>query len=150
MSVLLESLVRDTAIATPTDVASLPVGRQLLSFLVVGGSGAVCFIALSNLAIGLHSGVANWITSALCYAALIGPVYLMHRRFSFRSEAPHGHALPRYVAVQLSALALASLFSFILFGFFGLPTLLASLLVTGLTSGVNFMILRLWAFAGIR
>ncbi len=145
MSALLETLVRDTAI----DTDRVPVGRQLISFVIVGGSGAACFIGLSSLAIGLHTGIANWIVSALCYAVLIGPVYLMHRRFSFGSEAPHGHALPRYVAVQLSALALASLFSFILYGFFGLPTVLASLLVTGLTSGVNFMILRLWAFAGV-
>ena len=62
MSVLLESLVRDTAIDAP----SLPVGRQLLSFLIVGGSGAAAFVTLSSLAIGAHSGIANWIVSAIC------------------------------------------------------------------------------------
>ncbi|MEO8883262.1 MAG: GtrA family protein, partial [Devosia sp.] len=77
----------------------------------------------------------------------IGPVYLAHRRFSFRSDTPHGHALPRYVGVQLCALLLASIFSYIAYSVFGLPAFWAAIVVTGLISSVNFVVLRLWAFA---
>ena len=143
MSKSLESLMQMPAEADDTP----SLGGQLIAFLTVGGSGAVAFVMLSSLAIGLHTGLADWLASAVCYGALIGPVYLAHRRFSFSSEAPHRHALPRYVAVQLCALLLAAGFSYLVYGYFGLPTVAASLLVTGLTSGVNFMVLKLWAFA---
>ena len=97
--------------------------------------------------IGLRTGVPDWLMSTLCYAAFIGPVYLAHRRFSFRSDAPHGRALPRYIAVQLCGLALASLFSYICYSVLGIPTIAAGILVIALTAGFNFVIVRTWAFA---
>jgi putative flippase GtrA len=142
MSISLESLVPD-----PSGARKASVGRQLLAFLLVGGSGAVAFIVLSTIVVGLHFGVPNWVASTLCYAALIGPVYLAHRRFSFRSDAPHAKALPRYVGVQLCGLALAAIFSAIAYSVLMLPALWASVLVTGLVSGINFVVLKLWAFA---
>lgn len=123
------------------------MGRQLGAFVMVGGSGALAFVVLSSLLVGAHPGLPSWTVSTLCWAALIGPVYLAHRRFSFRSDAPHGQALPRYVGVQVCALVLASLFSYVCYGLFALPAVWASLMVTGLVSGVNFVVLRLWAFA---
>jgi putative flippase GtrA len=143
MSVSLESLIQQPVV----DSRDISVGAQLLSFLIVGGLGAGSFVALSGLMIRLAFATPSWIVSACCYALMILPVYLAHRRFSFRSDAPHTHALPRYVGVQLSGIAFASLFSFVCYGVFGMPTLFASLLVIGLTSGVNFIVLRLWAFA---
>jgi putative flippase GtrA len=88
-----------------------------------------------------------WVVSAGCYALFIVPVYLAHRRLSFHSQMPHAVALPRYVAVQASALALASLFSFVCYGLIGMPSALAAVVVICLTSGVNFVVLKLWAFA---
>jgi putative flippase GtrA len=139
----LESLMRDSPIEAPRPglVASA------ISFLLVGGLAALCFIALSMLMIGLRTGVPDWIVSAFCYAVFIVPVYLAHRAYSFRSRTPHAIALPRYIAVQLSALALSALFSYICYGLLGLQTALAPLLVLGLTSGVNFLVLKIWAFA---
>jgi putative flippase GtrA len=144
MSVSLESLMRPPA----ATVDSAAVGTQLVAFILVGGLGAVAFVALSTGLIMLGTGVPSWVISVACYACLIGPVYLAHRRFSFPTDAPHAQALPRYVSVQLCAMLLAAIFSYVLYGRFGLPTVAASLLVTGLTSGVNFVVLRLWAFAG--
>ena len=143
MSISLESLIREPIV----DDREISVGTQLLSFIIVGALGALGFVALSSLTIGLQFGAPSWIVSAGCYALMIMPVYLAHRRFSFQSEAPHRHALPRYVGVQLCGITLASLFSFFCYGVLGMPTLFASLLVIGLTSGVNFVVLRLWAFA---
>ncbi|HTJ58222.1 MAG TPA: GtrA family protein [Devosiaceae bacterium] len=121
--------------------------RQIFAFAMVGGSGAAAFVLLSTLLVGAHLGLPNWLGSTLCWAALIGPVYLAHRRFSFRSAAPHGQALPRYVGVQVCALLLAALFSYVAYSVFAFPVVWASLIVTGAVSGVNFLILRLWAFA---
>jgi len=142
MSSSLESLVNEAVFVD----ADKQLGSDLLSFLIIGGASALGFVLLSGFAIGLQTGVADWIVSSLCYALFILPAYSAHRRFSFRSDAPHHRALPAYVTVQLAGIGLATLFSFIAYGMFGLPTLFASSLVIVLTAGVNFMVLKLWAF----
>lgn len=121
--------------------------RQLLFFVLVGGSGAVAFILLSTFAIERRTGAPDWVVSALCYAALILPVYLAHRSLSFRSDAPHRRALPRYVATQVCAVALAALISYGIYAIPGVPTLAAAFLVSALTAVFTFVVLKLWAFA---
>ena len=143
MSASLESLMRDVI----DDSRPAPLSAGLLSFIAVGGSGAVAFICLSTGMLQLNTGLPDWLVSALCYAALIVPVYLMHRRFSFRSKARHATALPRYVAVQASAVLLTSLFSYVCYQMLGMQSWLGAFIVVGLTSGVNFVVLKLWAFA---
>ena len=122
--------------------------RRLGSFLGIGALAALGFVALSAAMLALPIGLPGWVVSTLCYAAFVVPVYLLHRRFSFVSDAPHRQALPRYVAVQASAVGLATVFSYIAYGIVGLPGPVGALLVIGLTSGVNFLVLKLWAFSG--
>ncbi|MEO7221885.1 MAG: hypothetical protein ABIY37_05380, partial [Devosia sp.] len=98
MSASLKSLMRDQ-LATGDTAA--PVLAQLFAFLVIGGGAAVAFIVLSAAAVANFATQPAWVVSSLCYAGLILPVYLLHRRYSFRSEAAHSQALPRYIAVQL-------------------------------------------------
>jgi putative flippase GtrA len=142
MSQSLESLMR-TQLAGDSRPA---VAAQLFAFLLIGGAAALSFVGVSAAAVVAFGEVPSWLVSALCYAAYIVPVYLLHRRFAFRSSADHSRALPRYVAVQLCGLALATLFSWLAYGVIGLPTLVAAMLVIGLTSGINFLVLRRWAF----
>jgi putative flippase GtrA len=143
VSVSLESLMRgaDPALERPSAVASLA------GFVIVGATATLSFIGLSTLMIGLRTGVPDWLMSAFCYAVLIVPAYLVHRRVSFRSSAPHGHALPRYVMVQICSLLLSALFSYVVYGSLHIATPLAAAIVVCLTAGVNFVVLRLWAFA---
>ena len=143
MDGLLQGLMREDA--APEQRSTLLAG--LLSFLIIGGVAAISFVGISTAAVALLSNVPAWLVSALCYAAYVIPVYLLHRRFSFQSDAAHAQALPRYVAVQLCGVALAAAFSWVAYGVFGLPTVIAALLVIGLTSGVNFVVLRRWAFS---
>jgi putative flippase GtrA len=145
MSASLQSLMRDQM--APTDTGT-PVLVQLVAFIVIGGAAALSFVGISSAAVALFRSVPAWLVSSLCYAAFIVPVYLMHRRYSFQSATAHGRALPRYVLVQLCGLALATAFSYLAYGIVGLPTLVAALVVIVLTSGVNFLVLRRWAFAG--
>jgi putative flippase GtrA len=142
MSASLESLMRQS-LADASASARFP---GILSFLVIGAGAAIAFTIWSSAAIWALPDTPRWLVSAVCYGAFIVPVYLLHRRFSFRSDAPHAHALPRYVAVQLGSLAIAAAFSFVAYGVMGLPTMTAGLLVICLTSGVNFLVLRRWAF----
>ncbi len=142
MSLSLESLMRDQLVVRPRSVVS----AQLFAFLLIGGAAALSFVGVSAAAIAAFRELPSWLVSALCYAAYIVPVYLLHRRFAFRSDADHGRALPRYIAVQLCGLGLATLFSWLAYGVIGMPTLLAAILVICLTSGVNFLVLRGWAF----
>jgi putative flippase GtrA len=134
----------------PADLAAVPA-RSLLAeiaaFVLIGLGGMAGFVVLSGLVLNLATGLPDWLASSLCYGAFIVPVYLLHRRFSFGSEAPHRRALPRYVMVQGMALALATLFSVLAYGMLSMPTLVASILVVTMTSGVNFIVLRAWAFA---
>lgn len=141
MSASLESLMRDVP------RASAPQWGGLLLFIAIGGAGAAAFVVLSTLIIWLDTGIADWIVNTICYGVLIVPVYLLHRLYSFQSEASHWQALPRYLAVQGMALLLAALFSFVIHGITALPSVVVSILVIALTSGVNFMVLRGWAFA---
>jgi len=120
--------------------------RQLLSFIAIGVGAALGFIGLSQVLIG-RLDMPDWITSGLLYAAMVVPVYLLHRRFSFASAAPHGRALPRYLLLQTALVALSALFSFIAYGTLGLPTPAAALLVIVLTSGASFAASRAWVFA---
>jgi putative flippase GtrA len=120
---------------------------ELVAFVLVGGGAMLTYVVLTTLLMGLGLPWPRWVTGAVCYGALVVPVYLMHRRFSFRSNARHRVALPRYVAVQAVALGLATLFSWLCFSVLGVPPLFGSALVIGLTSAVNFVVLRLWAFA---
>lgn len=142
MSLALESLMRETETSRPVRAPE----SSLLSFIVIGGGGALGFVALSSLLIALLPGIDAWVVSSWCYAGLILPVYLLHRRFSFHSDAAHRDALPRYIAVQMLALVLATLCGQLFHGVMGLPSLPASILIVGLTSGLNFVILKLWAF----
>lgn len=143
MSAALQSLMRD---ASPLPRRA-PVLGGLLAFIVVGASGAAAFVLLSTAMIWARTGIADWLVNAGCYAVLIVPIYCLHRRYSFNSDASHLQALPRYMAVQGMALLLAALFSFVVHGMLVMPTVFASILVIALTSGVNFMVLRSWAFA---
>ena len=144
MSASLQSLMRDRT--SPANTAS-PVLIQLFAFAVIGGAAALSFVGVSTAAVALFKSIPAWLVSSLCYAAFIVPVYLMHRRYSFQSAAAHSRALPRYVLVQIGGLALATTFSYLAYGVVGLPTLAAALVVIVLTAGINFLVLRRWAFA---
>ena len=143
MSTALQSLMP----AATAERCGTPLLGGLLAFLLIGGSGAAAFVVLSSVMIWLDTGLADWSVNAACYAALIVPVYLLHRRYSFQSDASHWQALPRYMAVQGMAMVLAALFTYVINGVLALPTVLASMLVITLPSGVNFVVLRSWAFA---
>ena len=143
MNVALQSLMPEP----PMSRTARRSGGGIFSFVLIGGGAAASFIVVSSVLVVLLPMVEAWIVSAACYAAYIVPVYLLHRRFTFASDVDHWQALPRYVAVQFMALLLATLFGYVFHGTLGLPSLPAAILVIALTSGVNYLVLKGWAFA---
>ncbi|SMQ72128.1 GtrA-like protein [Devosia lucknowensis] len=146
MSAALQSLMREPV----QTFGDAPRAGGILSFLLIGGGAALGFVALSSVLVPLLPTVEEWLVSAACYAAFIVPVYLLHRRFTFASDANHWQALPRYVGVQMMALLLAAAFGLVFHGTLALPSLPAAVLVIVLTSGVNYVVLKGWAFAASR
>jgi putative flippase GtrA len=146
MSAALQSLMRDARKDRDTGEPA----SDVLSFIAIGGGAALAYVLVSSLAVSALPWIESWVVGAVCYAAFIVPVYLLHRRHSFRSEAEHRVALPRYLMVQMLAILLASMFAYVFHGRLELPSVPAAILVTGLTSGINFLILRGWAFAAAR
>lgn len=136
------------------DVERMPIAETrrggIVSFLLIGAGAALGFVVLSGLLVGLVPSQHAWIVIAACYASFILPVYWLHRRFTFVSEVRHLRAMPRYLAVQAMALVLATVFSFVFHGTLALPSLPSAMLVIVLTSGVNYMILKSWAFVEAR
>lgn len=124
--------------------------HRFVMFLAIGAGAALGFVVVSSILTALTDGPPDWVVSAMCYAGFILPVYLLHRRFTFASDVEHRLALPRYAAVQLIALLLATLFGYVFHGTMGLPSLPAAVLVIALTSGVNYLVLKGWAFAAAR
>lgn len=143
MSHSLESLMREQLASE----ARPSLAGSLFAFIGIGGSAALTFTLVSAAAVTAVQSLPAWLVSSICYAAFIVPVYLLHRRYSFRSDAAHRQALPRYVAVQLGNLVLATCFSWIVYNALGLPALGAAFIVTLLTAGISFVVLRSWAFA---
>jgi len=142
MSAALHSLMFEA----PRPLPARAPGGGVLPFIGIGAGGAAAFVVLSSLLVWLHTGYADWLVSTVSYAVLIVPVYLLHYRFSFASDADHRQALPRYLAVQFSALCLATVFGLMLHNTMAMPAPLASSLVIVLTSAVNYLVLRGWAF----
>lgn len=122
-------------------------GREAVAFYLVGGLAALCYVLISSFLIGMDTGIADWLMSALVYAVFMPMVYLAHRLFSFRSDAPHRRAFSRYLVVQGMGLCVASVLSFAAFHILMLVPLIGSALVIGVTSIFNFLVLRGWAFA---
>lgn len=123
------------------------IADGLLAFLAIGVSAAMLYVVLTQVFLPAFPGIDSWLVSTLCYAALVVPTYLLHRRYAFRSDAAHRYALPRYMMVQILTLALVTVFSFVAYGVVGMPHLPAAMLVIGLTAGVSFAVLKIWAFA---
>lgn len=143
MSAALHSLMRDVPPQRPERQGT----SNPIAFIAVGATGSAAFVVLSTLMIWLDSSLADWVVTTLCYGVFVGPVYLLHRRFSFDSQASHRRALPRYIAVQAMALVLTALFAFVFHEVLGLPGIVAAMLVVALTVTVNYVVLRRWTFA---
>jgi putative flippase GtrA len=129
-----------------TDRSRCEALLQLALFIAIGGSAALVYALFSAAMIGMRTGLPDWLVSGLCYAIMVPLVYLLHHLISFRSASGHRQALPRYLAVQALGICLATLLSLLCHTWLRLPPVAAGLVIAAVVAGINFLLLKLWAF----
>jgi putative flippase GtrA len=75
-----------------------------LRFALVGLAGAAMYYALLWSMVEL-GGMPALAASSLAFALVVAENYLLHRRWTFDSRAPHRQAFPRFVLMALCGAA---------------------------------------------
>ena len=123
-----------------------PVLAQLLRFLVVG---VLCTaIQYLLLAVGVEwLGMGVLPASTVGYAGSAVSNYLLNRRYTYASGAPHAVLVWRFVTVLAVGLLLNALFMQLLHGYLHWYYLLAQLFTTAGVLLWNFSAHRYWTFS---
>ena len=118
--------------------------RELILFLLIGGTGAVAYTALNVLL--TKSGVPPAFSVLITIALLIPPVYFLQHRFTFQSGRNHLSAFPRYAGTQL----LGNLIAIAIAAAVPQPIkdnpITAYVLLSAIVAAINYGILKFWAF----
>lgn len=120
--------------------------RELLRFLMVGGlCTALQYLVLVAGVELLHANAVAASAAGFLGSAAVN--YLLNRRFTWGSEAPHGPAVRRFIAVLVVGLALNVLGMRLLHGYLHWHYVLSQVLTTVVTVSWNFAGHRHWTFA---
>lgn len=120
--------------------------REVLFFLLVGGSSAVIYVLLGVLftvVVGLRPSVAVVLTLAL----LLPPTYLMQRIYTFQSQRSHVSAFSRYAATQGISNGVAILGAEVFANEILAKPWIGFVVITGIVATLNYTLLKTWAFA---
>ena len=121
------------------------IPAQFLRFAAVGGLCAGIQYLL--LAMGVEwLGLGVVLASTLAYLASAAVNYLLNRRYTYGSDAPHVVLVWRFVAVLAVGLMLNALFMQVLHGLFQWRYIMAQLLAMVVVLLWNFCIHRYWTF----
>lgn len=118
--------------------------RELLLFLVIGGTGAVVYTALNVMF--TTSGVRPSVSIALTLVVLVPPVYYLQHRLTFKSGRNHLSAFPRYVGAQLFGNILAMVVAELFPAPIQSHPITAFILISAIVAALNYGILKFWAF----
>ncbi len=119
--------------------------RELLLFLIIGGTGAIAYTALNYMF--TKSGVYPPLSIALTLVVLIPPVYTLQHRLTFRSGRNHLSAFPRYVGAQLFGNVIAMGVAAAVPEPIKANPLTAYILMAMIVAAINYGILKFWAFS---
>ena len=118
--------------------------RELILFLLIGGTGAIAYTALNVLL--TKSGVPPAFSVIITIFLLIPPVYFLQHRFTFQSGRNHLSAFPRYAGTQL----LGNLIAIAIAAAVPQPIkenpITAYVLLSAIVAAINYGILKFWAF----
>jgi putative flippase GtrA len=117
---------------------------QWLRFVAVGVTNTLLSTAV--FAALFHLGVHYLLGSALAFTLGALNSYALNRRWTFRSQAPRGPELARFVCVQAVGLGVNLALLAGLVELAGLPHVLAQLLAFPVASVITFALSRQWAF----
>ena len=116
---------------------------RLIRFLMVGGSGSFAYILLSYFL--LQTVKEPWLSSFIAYAFLIPIVYMLQRRFVFRSKEPYVKSFFRYLAIQLFGLTLSAIIPYVL-SLYAVNPLVSFMLVVLIVPLLSYILQACWAF----
>jgi putative flippase GtrA len=118
--------------------------RELMLFLVIGGTGSVFYTALN--VFFTEAGIRPSLSIAITLAILIPPVYYLQHRLTFRSGRNHLSAFPRYAGAQL----FGNMIAMIVAELFPAPIraypITAFVLIAAIVAALNYGLLKFWAF----
>lgn len=126
-------------------LARSETGRRLIRFGIVGLATAALYAAV------VAAGLA-WLSlplaaaGALGYALAVPLNYLAHKRFTFRSDAAHGSALPRFCAVFCWGFTVNTVILHVARDLPTLGKLAAQAGAIVLMSGSTYAAMSLWVF----
>ena len=118
--------------------------RELVMFLIIGGTGAVAYTALN--VFFTKSGIRPSVSIAITIALLIPPVYTLQHRLTFRSGRNHVSAFPRYVGTQLFGNVIAIAVAEAAPAPIQAHPVTAFILISASVAAINYGILKFWAF----
>lgn len=118
--------------------------RELVLFLMVGGTGALLYTALNVMF--TKAGVRPSVSIALTLVLLIPPVYYGQHRLTFRSGRNHLSAFPRYVGAQLFGNVIAIIIAELFPALIKANPVPAFILIAAIVAALNYGILKFWAF----
>lgn len=118
---------------------------RILRFSVVG-LGAMAAYAVIVSALTLSGLRPAWLASGLAYALAAIWSYVGHRRFSFRSDAPHAVAGPRFVVVTATGQGIAIAIPALMTDLGGWPAIHATIAVCIICPAVSFLLNAFFVF----
>jgi putative flippase GtrA len=119
-----------------------------MRFLVSGAANTALGFAIFRVLLFLYGDTTRAIAAAqaTAYAIGIAVSYFLNRRWTFRADGTHRREFPRFLAAHLGALVLSSILLQLGVSLLGLPLMVCFILVTGVTTVVNFVVQRFWVF----
>ena len=119
---------------------------QAARFIAVGAASVLVYFGV--LAVCQHLlGTALWAGAALAYVLSAVFNYHAHRSFTFRSNAGHRLALPKYLIVQGVGLALNSVFLDVLVSRAGFSYVWVQVFALATVTAWTYAAQRFWVFS---
>jgi putative flippase GtrA len=118
---------------------------QMARFGVVGLGCAVLYASLAW-SLTVMAGFPAVAASVLAYAISGVFSYLGQKLFTFRSDAPHAQAAPRFLAVFLAGISVAAVAPMLLTDRMHLPPLVAIVFAGGVVPTLNYVVFSLLVF----
>jgi putative flippase GtrA len=112
-------------------------------FLIVGGIGALGYIALSYFIVFI--GVTPWLSSFTAYLLSIPAVFFMQRYFVFKGISANLNTFLKYLATQLFGLGLSAILPLFL-ELFSIPSVLSFISVSVTSAFISYLLQSRWVF----
>ena len=120
-------------------------GVQPVRFAVVGLGAAAIMVVLSYLLVIM--GIPPFAASVLAYATAFVLAYTAQRAWTFGARHRHGHALPRYFAIQAGCALMSGVLAHVLVTYLHMAPLPMSVVIAAASSLASYVLSSRWAFA---